>query len=95
MASRIRRNHSAGGVTYRTMADDGAGTLAAVPAVAGIKVASRWQRQQVSLKALSSQWGHQYVPEGLCFKFANFPVLNFGAGFRAEIALGLEPKSEA
>jgi hypothetical protein len=29
--------------------------LAAVPAVVGIKVASRWQRQQVSLKALSSQ----------------------------------------
>ncbi len=36
-----------------------AGAVATVPAVAGIKVASRWQRQQVSLKALSSQWLHQ------------------------------------
>jgi hypothetical protein len=41
------------------MAEPGAGAVAVVPLVAGIKVASRWQRQQVSLKALSSQWLHQ------------------------------------
>jgi hypothetical protein len=56
MDSRIRRNHSAGGVTYRTVAvGAGAVGMGLVLVVAGIKVASRWQRQQVSLKALSSQ----------------------------------------
>lgn len=38
MASRIRRNHSAGGVIYRTVE---AGAVATVPAVEGMKVASR------------------------------------------------------
>jgi hypothetical protein len=47
------------------MAEAGAGAVATVPVVEGMKVATRWQRQQVSLNALSSQWLHQYVPEGL------------------------------
>jgi hypothetical protein len=60
MALCIRRNHSAGGVTYRTVADGaGAGSVLvlvlAVRAGLAMKVASRWQRQQVSLNALSSQ----------------------------------------
>jgi hypothetical protein len=58
MASRIRRNHSAGGVTYRTVVT-GAGAVLVVLTVAGITVATRWQRQQVSLYALSSQCSHQ------------------------------------
>jgi hypothetical protein len=62
MALRIRRNHSAGGVTYRTVAVGAEAVSVLVLVVrAGLamKVASRWQRQQVSLKALSSQWLHQ------------------------------------
>jgi hypothetical protein len=60
MALRIRRNHSAGGVTYRTVAVGAvAGSVLvlvlAVRAGLAMKVASRWQRQQVSLNALSSQ----------------------------------------
>ena len=38
MPSRIRRNHSAGGVTYRTVV---AGAVATVSEVEGMKVASR------------------------------------------------------
>jgi len=55
MDSRIRRNHSAGGVTYRTVAVGAGAVSVLVLVLAGIKVASRWQRQQVSLNALSSQ----------------------------------------